>query len=66
MLRTNKVEGGLGDTTYKNYPTGTSSPKFYGLSKIHKKETSLEPYCPAGVQLLMGWSRSWLTSLDHW
>ena len=32
------------ENTYrKMYPTGASSPKFYGLSKIHKKNIPLRP-----------------------
>ena len=32
-----KAEGGIHNHTYRKlYPTGTGSPKFYGLLKIHK------------------------------
>ena len=37
LLKTIKAEGGIDNTTYKRlYPTGTGSPKYYGLPKIHK------------------------------
>ena len=36
ILRRIKAESGTEDTTYrKMYPTGASSPKLYGLPKIH-------------------------------
>ena len=42
ILKRIKKQSGLDDNTYKNmYPKGESSPKFYGLPKIHKKDTSL-------------------------
>ena len=32
------------ETTYgRKYPTGASSPKFYGLPKTHKKDVPLRP-----------------------
>ena len=44
ILRRIKSEGRLEESTYKKmYPTGTSSPKLYGLPKIHKKEIPLRP-----------------------
>ena len=37
LLKNIKAEGGITEETYKRiYPTGAGSPKFYGLSKIHK------------------------------
>ena len=37
ILRRIKSEFGIEDTTYRRmYPTGASSPKLYGLPKIHK------------------------------
>ena len=40
ILRRIKSEGRLEEGTYKKmYPTGASSPKLYGLPKIHKKDT---------------------------
>ena len=37
ILKNIKSEGGLSEETYKKlYPTGTVSPKFYGLPKLHK------------------------------
>ena len=39
-----KAEGRLEEHTYKKmYPTGASSPKLYGLPKIHKKNIPLRP-----------------------
>ena len=29
------------------YPTGCGDPKFYGLPKIHKEDTSLRPIVPS-------------------
>ena len=38
ILRNIKAESGMSENTFKKmYPTGASSPKFYGLPKIHKK-----------------------------
>ena len=34
----------MSENTYKiMYPTGVSTPKFYGLPKIHKKDVPLRP-----------------------
>ena len=42
LLKKIKMEGGISEEKYKKmYPTGAGSPKFYGLPKIHKKETPL-------------------------
>ena len=42
VLKKVKVEIGMGEMTYKKmYPTGASSPKSYGLPKIHKKDIPL-------------------------
>ena len=44
ILRSIKTEGRLEDHAYKKMnPTGASSPKLYGLPKIHKKNTPLRP-----------------------
>ena len=44
MPRGIKAESRLEDTIYKKmYPTGASSPKLYGLPKIHKKNNPLRP-----------------------
>ena len=44
ILRCIKTEGRLDDHTYRKlYPTGASSPKLYGLPKIHKKNNPLRP-----------------------
>ena len=44
LLKTIKSEGGITEALYRKlYPTGAGVPKFYGLPKIHKKETPLRP-----------------------
>ena len=44
ILRRIKTESGIEDTAYrKMYLTGASSPKLYGLPKIHKKNNLLRP-----------------------
>ena len=44
ILRSIKSEGRLADHTYKKmHPTGASSPKLYGLPKIHNKNIPLRP-----------------------
>ena len=44
ILRRIKTEARLEDTIYKRmYYTGASSPKLYGLPKIHKKNNPLRP-----------------------
>ena len=41
ILEDIKQTGGLKDSTYyKMYPTSAVPPKFYGLPKIHKTDTS--------------------------
>ena len=44
ILKSIKAEGGINEVTYRRfYPTGASSPKFYGLLKIHKQRMLLRP-----------------------
>ena len=44
LLQTIKTQEGIDEALYKKlYPTGAGVPKFYGLPKIHKKETPLRP-----------------------
>ena len=44
LLKTIKAEGGISDTIYKRlYPTGASTPKYYGLPKVHKEGIPLRP-----------------------
>ena len=44
ILRRINSEGRLEEGTYKKmYPTGATSPKLYGLPKIHKKDIPLRP-----------------------
>ena len=44
LLKSSKAEGGMDETTYKKlYPTGATTPKYYGLPKVHKKDTPLRP-----------------------
>ena len=42
ILRRIKTESRIEDATYrKMYPIGASSPKLYGLPKIHEKNTPI-------------------------
>ena len=42
LLKSIKAEGGIDETTYKKlYPTGATTPKYYGLPEVHKKDTPL-------------------------
>ena len=44
ILQNIKSEGGMSEESYrKMYPTGAVSPKYYGLTKIHKAGTPLRP-----------------------
>ena len=44
LLKTIKTQGGISEALYKKlYTTGAGVRKFYGLPKIHKKETPLRP-----------------------
>ena len=44
ILKKLKVESGIDKITYKRiYPTGASYSEFYGLPKIHKKDTPSDP-----------------------
>ena len=44
ILKRVKNQTGLDSLTFKSmYPTGCVPPKFYGLPKIHKPDTSLRP-----------------------
>ena len=42
LLKKIKAEGGMNNITYKRlYPTGATTPKYYGLPKIHKADIPL-------------------------
>ena len=44
LLKTIKAVGGISETTYRKlYPTGATTPKYYGLPKVHKEGTPLRP-----------------------
>ena len=44
LLKSIKTEGGIQENTYRRlYPTGASSPKYYGLPKVHKTGIPLRP-----------------------
>ena len=44
VLREIEDEGGIDRVEYRQlYPTTESTPKFYGLPKVHKKDTPLRP-----------------------
>ena len=44
LLKTIRAVDGINEVTYRRlYPTGTGSPKFYGLPKIHKEGMPVRP-----------------------
>ena len=44
LLKTIKAEGGISDNIYKRlYPKGASTPKYYGLPKVHKEGVPPRP-----------------------
>ena len=44
LLKTINAEGGINDHIYRRlYPTGASTPKYYGLPKVHKEGVPLRP-----------------------
>ena len=44
LLKTIKAKGGISDNIYKRlYPTGASTPIYYGLPKVHKEGVPLRP-----------------------
>ena len=44
LLKIIKTEGGINDVIYRRlYPTGAGSPKFYGLTRVHKEGMPLRP-----------------------
>ena len=44
LLKSIKAEGGIDETTYKKlYTTGATTPKYYWLPKVHRKDTPLRP-----------------------
>ena len=44
ILKSIKTKDGMNEVTYRRlYPTGASSPKFYGLPKVHKQGMPLRP-----------------------
>ena len=55
ILRRIKIEAKLEETIYKRmYPTAASSPKLYGLPKIHKKNNPLRPIVSSGGSVTYG------------
>ena len=54
-LRRIKRESGLEDSIYKQmYSMGYTSPKFYGLPKIHKANTPLRPIVSSRSSVIYG------------
>ena len=52
ILKNIKAEGGLSEEAYRRmYPTGTVSPNFYGLPKIHKLGIPLRPIVSSTVTI---------------
>ena len=67
MLRRFKRESGLEENLYKSmYPTGCTSPKFYGLPKIHKIGTPFRPIVLSMGSVTNGVAKSLLRYSDHW
>ena len=63
LLKKIKAEGGISDQLYKKmYPTGAVAPKYYGLPKIHKRDTPLDPLCLAWALLIMKCPKSYQES----
>ena len=45
LLKTIQADGGINEAVYRRlYPTGTGSPKFYGLPKIHKVGNAIKTH----------------------
>ena len=66
MLRKIKREPGMEENLYKAiYPTGCTSPKCYGLPKIHKSGTPSGLLYLAGAQSHTKWLKFLLIYLDH-
>ena len=67
LLKRIKMEGGFSEEKYKKmYPTGAGSPKFYGLPKIHKKETPLRPIVSSKALSATIHQKNWQTSSNPW
>ena len=44
LVKSIKGKDGISEYTYKRlYPTGATTPKYYGLPKVHKQDTPLRP-----------------------
>ena len=60
LLKNIKAEGCISETTYrKMYPTGTGSPTFYGLPKIHEARVLLGPIVTSRVYSPMRQQKNW-------
>ena len=66
ILRRIKAESRLEDTIYKKmYPTGVSSPKLYGLPKIHKKNNLLRLIVSSRGSVTYGVAKKLAKILKH-
>ena len=67
LLKSIKAEGGIDETTYKKlYPTGATTPKYYGLPKVHKKDTPLRPIVSSIGSVAYGTAKELSRILSHW
>ena len=67
LLKAIKSQGGINEALYKKlYPTGAGVPKFYGLPKIHKKETPLRPIVSSIGSVSYATSKSWQGYWSPW
>ena len=63
ILKNIKSEGGINDNTNRKlYPTGASTPKYYGLPKVHKKDVPLRPIISSREQQHMRVQKNWQES----
>ena len=64
ILKKIKVDTGFEENIYRRlYPTGISSPKFYELPKIHKKDIPLRPIVSSIGSVLYGVAKELATIL---
>ena len=67
LLKSIKADGGMNDNLYKKlYPTGASSPKFYGLPKVHKEGIPLRPIVSSIDQFPMKQQRNYPEYWNIW
>ena len=65
-LKKIKADTGMEDSIYRRmYPTSESSPKFYGLPKIHKKDIPLRPIVSTIGAVTYGVEKEQIESSNH-